>query len=322
MASFAEGLVLEAAFSDFDALAQATAGWSLTFSQAASGAFSGSILMAATPALQIVKQNWSTPLIVEGQQPDDMASIALAIPADGPVRWLGTEIDPRLSVFGGSRGHEVRFRTFGEVQVLAVSVSRALLDRHVETRFASDGQAIGQDILWRIPPGAAEAGDRAIALDALRAVLARGPAVTPAARQHLEEAAMQILLDGLPIGAPPAMVSASQRRQVVRAAEEALRARLDDPPSLSELCRLTGVGERTLQLAFQDIHAVSPKRYLRVLRLNAARRKLRRCEGSVTEVALEFGFFHFARFATEYRQLFHQLSSETLRLARQEHGLR
>lgn len=322
MAVFPENLVLEAAFRDFDALAQATAGWNLTFSQAASGAFSGSILLAATPALQIVKQSWSTPLIVEGQLPDRTASIALAMPSKGPVRWMGSEIDSRRSIFGGSRGHEVSFRTFGEVEMLAVSVSRTLLDRHVETRFGSDGHAIGRDILWRVPPGAAEAGERAVALDALRAVLASGSAVTQSARYHLEEATMQILLDGLPIGSPPAQVSASQRRQAVRVAEEALRARLDDPPSLSELCRLTGVGERTLQLAFQDTHAVSPKRYLRVLRLNAARRRLRRCEGSVTEVALEFGFFHFARFATEYRQLFHQLPSETLRLARQEHGLR
>ncbi len=313
--------MLEGAFNDFDALAQATAGWNLTFSQAAGGAFGGSIQLAATPLLQIVRQTWSAPLIVEGQLPQDAASIALAMPAKGGVRWLGLELDPRNSIFGGSEGHEVRFRTLGEVEILAVSMSRALLDRHLETRFGVAGHALGRDILWRIPPGANEARERGMALDSLRAVLASGAVVGPAARHHLQEAAMQILLDGLHIGPQPAVVSASQRRQAVRLAEEVLRARLDSPPSISELCQLTGVSERTLQLAFQDIHAVSPKRYLRVLRLNAARRMLRCCEGSVTDVALEFGFFHFARFAAEYRALFHQRPSETLRQARLEYGL-
>ncbi|TDH60418.1 AraC family transcriptional regulator [Dankookia rubra] len=48
---------------------------------------------------------------------------------------------------------------------------------------------------------------------------------------------------------------------------------------------------------------------------------MRRDEGSVTEVAADLGFFHFARFSAEYRELFHELPSETLRRARQETGL-
>ncbi|WP_165982562.1 helix-turn-helix domain-containing protein [Dankookia rubra] len=41
----------------------------------------------------------------------------------------------------------------------------------------------------------------------------------------------------------------------------------------------------------------------------------------MTEVAADLGFFHFARFSAEYRELFHELPSETLRRARQETGL-
>lgn len=320
MSAFPQDLVLDAAFSDFDALAQATAGWNLVFSQVGGGAFAGSMRMATTADLQIVQQAWSAPLMVEGGLPDDTASIALVMAASGSVRWQGREVDPAATLFGGNRGHEVGFLGLGAVEILAVSVSRSLFDRHLDARFGTRSDALGRDLLLHVPQGGADCRQRGQALSLLRGVLASGAAAGEAARHHLQDATLQILLDGLRIGMESGPVPPSLRRRAVRVAKEVLRARLDDPPSLSELCQATGVSERTLQLAFQDIHAVSPKRYLRLLRLNAARRKLRRCEGSVTEVATALGFFHFARFAMEYRELFHQLPSETLRQARLEQG--
>jgi AraC family transcriptional regulator, ethanolamine operon transcriptional activator len=320
MPPFPQDLVLEAAFSDFDALADATSGWNLTFSQVGRGNFSGTMRMAATSHLQIVQQDWSASLLVEGEPPRDTASIAVVMSAAGGVRWLGAEVEASRTLFGGHREHEVQFLGLGAVEILAISMSQQLLDQHLNSRFATESAALGKDLMWRIDPHAAGSRARGQALNLLRGALASGAAAGVGARHHLQEAAMQILLEGVQIGPEHSSVPLSLRRQTVRAAEEVLRARLDDPPSVSEMCQLTGVSERTLQLAFQDIHAVSPKRYLRTLRLNAARRKLRRCEGSVTEIAASLGFFHFARFATEYRELFDQLPSETLRQARLERG--
>ena len=97
---------------------------------------------------------------------------------------------------------------------------------------------------------------------------------------------------------------------------ELIRARIDDPPSLRELCELLGVPERTLHHAFQEGFGMAPKAYLRALRLNAAHNRLRNGKGSVTEIAADLGLFHFGRFATEYRAMFGEPRSETLRCAR------
>jgi AraC family ethanolamine operon transcriptional activator len=60
-----------------------------------------------------------------------------------------------------------------------------------------------------------------------------------------------------------------------------------------------------------------PARYLRILRLNAARRALLSGRaGSVTAAATDFGFFHFGRFARDYRGLFGEAPSETMRRGR------
>jgi AraC family ethanolamine operon transcriptional activator len=62
---------------------------------------------------------------------------------------------------------------------------------------------------------------------------------------------------------------------------------------------------------------MSPKKFLKTLRLNAARHELHRASGAttVTEVAFHWGFFHLARFAADYHQMFGELPSQTLRHA-------
>ena len=98
-------------------------------------------------------------------------------------------------------------------------------------------------------------------------------------------------------------------------------AHADDPPSIAELCRHVGVSRRTLQGCFQDALGLTPLQYLRMLRLNAVRRELRalaaaRQPVSIGDVAARWGFWHWSRFTENYRQLFGELPSHTVRRVR------
>jgi len=87
-------------------------------------------------------------------------------------------------------------------------------------------------------------------------------------------------------------------------------------PYLSELCATANVSERTLQYAFHDIMGMSPLTYLHRLRLHRARDELREAKSgstSVTDVALNWGFWHFGEFSRAYRNCFDELPSKTLR---------
>ncbi len=56
---------------------------------------------------------------------------------------------------------------------------------------------------------------------------------------------------------------------------------------------------------------------MRVLRLNAMHRASRRNHGdTVHDIAVQRGFWHVCRFAIDYRQLFGELPSTTLKRAR------
>ncbi|MDO6748634.1 AraC family transcriptional regulator [Gilvimarinus sp. 1_MG-2023] len=90
---------------------------------------------------------------------------------------------------------------------------------------------------------------------------------------------------------------------------------LDIIPSISDICTVVGVSERSLQYAFRSYVNMSPLAYLRSCRLSRVRSALRASDASsttVTAVAMHFGFLHLGRFARDYKQVFGELPSLTL----------
>ena len=95
-------------------------------------------------------------------------------------------------------------------------------------------------------------------------------------------------------------------------------ADLHTPLNIATLCRVLTVGERTLRNAFHRIHGLPPHRYLRMLKLSRARQELMLVRGqsvTVTEIATDLGFVELGRFSVEYRRMFGESPSETLRQA-------
>jgi AraC-like DNA-binding protein len=104
----------------------------------------------------------------------------------------------------------------------------------------------------------------------------------------------------------------------VRTAREFIDSIPNDPLTVLDLCRALGVSRRTLQRSFAEIHGIAPLAYLRYVRLNRARRDLlQACDAwtSVANVATHWGFWHLGRFSLDYRRLFGELPSDTLRRA-------
>ena len=57
-------------------------------------------------------------------------------------------------------------------------------------------------------------------------------------------------------------------------------------------------------------------RFLRALRLNGARRTLKAADpkdDTVTDIAARWGFWHLSHFAADYRSMFEEQPSDTLR---------
>jgi TolB-like protein/AraC-like DNA-binding protein len=100
----------------------------------------------------------------------------------------------------------------------------------------------------------------------------------------------------------------------VKCAVDFMRLRLCDRISLADIVEHCGISERTLNDHFRKFVGRSPMRHLRSLRMAAIREAL--LSGSsprlVTELAQQYRFEHFGRFADQYRKQFGELPSATL----------
>lgn len=89
----------------------------------------------------------------------------------------------------------------------------------------------------------------------------------------------------------------------------------EDTLNLLELSQIAGVSLRQLQHAFKAYTGMTPTHWLRLRRLNSARRELlgrTATQTTVAEVAMHWSFWHLGRFSSSYRALFNELPSQTL----------
>jgi AraC-like DNA-binding protein len=131
---------------------------------------------------------------------------------------------------------------------------------------------------------------------------------------------LEMLLAALDTTTAPQHTRSDQTRQahsrVVRLAEDYALAHASDRLYVTDLCVATGLSERTLQYAFQEVMGMSPLAFLTRLRLHRVRQALRMATQGSTTVsaeALNWGFWHFGDFSRAYRDCFGELPSETLR---------
>ncbi|HAV5025344.1 TPA: hypothetical protein JIY97_00555 [Acinetobacter baumannii] len=85
--------------------------------------------------------------------------------------------------------------------------------------------------------------------------------------------------------------------------------------TVEDLCKLTHTSRRTLHNYFEIIIGCSPSLFLKYWRLNATRRMLlnNKERMTISQIATYWGFWNFSQFTQDYKTLFGELPSQTLR---------
>ncbi|MGD1809164.1 helix-turn-helix domain-containing protein [Dapis sp. BLCC M126] len=108
----------------------------------------------------------------------------------------------------------------------------------------------------------------------------------------------------------------SRREKLISQAEKKMLANLDKPLTLKQLAENLGSSSCALSFGFKDLFGLSPMRYLKIRRLNAVRQHLKASEPENCTIAIlasEFGFYSPSHFTRDYKTMFGELPSETLR---------
>ena len=210
---------------------------------------------------------------------------------------------------------DVRFDTHHSHVIALVDLD--LIQRHIPQELLPALISIGEDRRVRLPGWVVHAF--AAWLAQVLKVAERDPTILVAEStvRIIEQELFALLLliaEAMTPNVPMPPASAPWRG--LKAALEYLHHAEVANVTVPELCRAAEVSERTLQYAFRDVFGLTPLGFLRSHRLHAARRHLlisSSDETTVSQIAMAQGCYEPGRFASEYRNIFGELPSETLR---------
>lgn len=288
--------------------------WKQRYDQLTAGLFSGNFEEFWFDNVQIFRERTNQSIHEAGQAWAGSRTFGVPLEIDG-TGWYCGEILDRNSIVTLRGGDELDYRTPRLHDILAVTTDSAALNAYALQVEHRDIEAELAD--RRIVPSTPEQAENLRSF--LRTVMASLRA-TPDMLRHapmrkaLEQAIYASLIAAIgnePEGRAP---SGNARQMVVERARAYMRAHIEDPITVADLCAELRVSRRTLQYSFQDVLNLNPVSFLRALRLNGVRRALKRAEnGAVADIAARWGFWHLSHFASDYKAMFGELPSETLR---------
>jgi AraC-like DNA-binding protein len=110
--------------------------------------------------------------------------------------------------------------------------------------------------------------------------------------------------------------AAARHENIIARFEEFLEANYDWPVHLANICTAVGVSERTLRTCCRDLLGVNPMHYGRLRRMQpacVAPTCASPATATVTTIAADLGFLELGRFSVNYRAIFGEHPSATLR---------
>ena len=308
--------IVEGRFDDIDAMAASPLAWDQTYEQIGRGRFRGRVTQLLLDQVQLARAVWSPGVLQRGSAPKGTWAFGLPLVAEGSLHVRRRPAAPGELIAATSRD-DVGFAATGPTDLMIVVLPTSLIDRWVQTRRGIDRFDLDlPSPRWQVP--ADEMARRARTLSSLLEALTMesDDLLTDQVLTRIESQIFDVILDMIP--SAEIIEPLHNRASIARAVFAVLNERIDDPPSITELCLAVGAKERTLHLSCVEAFGRPPAKLLAELRLNAARRALLhpRKQTSVAAVAMLYGFTHFGRFADIYRRQFGELPSATFGKAR------
>ncbi|WP_372399575.1 helix-turn-helix domain-containing protein [Azospirillum sp. HJ39] len=289
---------------------KALVGWTQHYRQLQPGRFLGRLRGVSAPGIGIFQEDTNLRLHQHTAPPPGTLVVAVPLPGSAPARLDGRPVGENdvLVLRGGTLSE---FLCDGPMSVLALAIDRWRADQ-----------------LRVMLPDAAEAPTSAFTCarsGELRAVLQCLLAATPTLLEQsavilpLLDQCVSVVEAGILQAVRPVTVGHAHRQKFVRQFRDYVEAHPEDRLSVAQVAQAIGVTTRMLEYSFADVMGVSPKDYLKMVRLNAARRALRVADPRMTtvaEIAMDHGFWHLGRFSAYYGEMFGEKPSDTLRGSR------
>ena len=298
-------------FRDAEEQALALTGWNQDYLQLSAGVFQGELRQHHGAGIRLFIEQVQQSVLQTGVLPRDVLAVGIALDASGVGMFCGNACAADdFHVFSGACGFE--FRSSRQHTMLGIELQ------------------LGAGWLNELAPGQDTWGKLDLPTQACAMRMA------PAARSELKTYLLGLFhaaQSNPELLSAPAVVAtvtdflldrmtqvkrlhertspATPHWKLVHQACALAQSQWDQNPTVAQLCVALGVSRRTLQNGFQQVLNVSPLAYLKAVRLDQARRRLKQVS-SVTEAATACGFWHFGHFSRDYSRMFGERPSVTL----------
>lgn len=295
---------------DLDQHVRMLTAWEQSYDQLSAGSFHGAISEAWLGDIQIFEERLSQAVFQRGAGRTGTLALGVFANLSGEARWQGVAAGlEHVSCL--TRQHALELRTPKESTLLGLSVPLS------DDALQEAARAL-ERLTTPLIPHPALAAQLRHQLGVAMMTLVHQPqhlALEAARRQlgsellALVEQCVQAALTSREI------VSPAKARRVVRLARDYILAHPDAPLTVLDLCAQTHASRRTLHSCFEQVVGMSPAAYLKVVRLNGVRQTLARAHARLTvgDAAARWGFWHLSQFAVDYKKLFGESPSSTLR---------
>lgn len=302
---------------DADDHAANLTGWNQLYDQLAPGRFHGVIRELWIGKLQLFSEFTSHRVRQSCQAWPNSWWFGIPLQDESETRLGCTCIDKgSVAVRSGSTDFDLL--TPDDFEILGVVVDQEELAEYIEVTGRTAFRSTDAGCLLRVG-----GQHRMLARNLFHQILSEA-AKAPVVLEH--QASLQAIrcsiletLVGLcssPVGSVRSSSTHISRHSLVSEVREYALSKKDQPVMVPDVCRRFYITPRTLQNAFHDVLGVSPASYLRMIRLNGIRRMLRDRSSrvsSIQDAAAAWGFWHLSQFAHDYKKLFGELPSDSLR---------
>jgi AraC family ethanolamine operon transcriptional activator len=300
---------------DADELAERVPEWKLEYVQLHPGAFRGSLIAINLRGLLICRGAFNQPLLMKVAPPPGCITIGRPARPSNALLFHGHEIQAGECMVAGSGGS-------GELVSRGALFPTTLSMRADvwESGWLDESTLLSMKGIKLQAPGPAWISSYLDAIEWILDALERYP-------EAFERVELRNSLADSLLARVNAFSSAdsriaqdrdmrASRRLAVDRAQEYISANLTEPMRLSDLCKHSRAQARSLEYGFQEVMGLSPMAYVKTVRLHRVRRLLRSSTvrtRSVSEIALDGGFWHLSQFALDYKHLFGESPSVTSR---------
>jgi AraC family transcriptional regulator, ethanolamine operon transcriptional activator len=284
-----------------------------SYQQLFGGPFEGSMQTVRLGQITIFRESLNQTAFQTGAADPNHLTFATPVQVSKPVYWNGKHIREE-SMMAFAPGREFELRSSDQSTCLGISLPVDLLKTLDPAKTRDDWVKTFAEMDCWMDEGASQmCRTLSSYLDADGEQGAQSPLDLPV--ESAAESILDLLSERLASRQPiDARLRIDSYPRIARKARTLMLERIGEPLTVTDICSAIGCSRRALQYAFESVYDVKPLTYLRLLRLDCARKLLLRDAGiTVQESAEAFGFHHLPRFAQYYVSMFGELPSKTLK---------